>query len=467
KIELPSGWLGDLIRQPLKNMLASASSETLFRVPAQYLLQPQTEVAVTQPYPAHTETEFRQAAEQPISATEQEVATEPTASTTNTELNKASDGPLKVLFGNDARSDQPLYWEPTNTARFMNTNTGIIGTMGTGKTQFTKAMITQLYRNQHNNVNSAPIGMLIFDYKSDYVDDAFISATDAKKYKLFKLPYNPLSLFGDTPMLPIHTAAGFSETMAKAYGLGPKQQLKLENLILEAYTAAGITPEDASTWHKPAPTIEDIWALFIAQEKVEEDSLYAALSKLARFKIFESIPENMTSLYELTTGITVIELAGYPSEIQNLVVALTLDLFYSQMQKRGKPDVQGDYRQITKMILVDEADNFMSQNFSSLRRILKEGREYGVGVVLSTQDITHFKTGENNYASYILTWVIHRVAEIRNADIKAIFNVDDKGEQENLMETIRKLEKHYSLYIDGKKTLTKMRDKAFWEIAGV
>lgn len=463
KIELPSGWLGDLIRQPLKNMLANAISETLFRVPAQYLLQPHSEVAVTQPYQAHTETEFRQAAEQP-KATQQEVVTEKAATSTMAEQAKTSDGPLKILFGNDVRSEQPLYWEPTNTARFMNTNTGIIGTMGTGKTQFTKAMITQLYRNQHNNVNSAPIGMLIFDYKSDYVDDAFISATDAKKYKLFKLPYNPLSLFGDTPMLPIHTAAGFSETMAKAYGLGPKQQLKLENLILEAYTAAGITPEDASTWHKPAPTIEDIWALFIAQEKVEEDSLYAALSKLARFKIFESIPENMTSLYELTTGITVIELAGYPAEIQNLVVALTLDLFYSQMQKRGKPDVQGDYRQITKMILVDEADNFMSQNFSSLRRILKEGREYGVGVVLSTQDITHFKTGENNYASYILTWVIHRVAEIRNADIKAIFNVDDKGEQENLMETIRKLEKHYSLYIDGKKTLTKMRDKAFWEL---
>jgi DNA phosphorothioation-dependent restriction protein DptH len=266
-------------------------------------------------------------------------------------------------------------------------------------------------------------------------------------------------------MLPIHTAAGFSETMAKAYGLGPKQQLKLENLILDAYSTAGISADDSTTWNKAAPTIDDIWALFIAQEKVEEDSLYAALSKLARFKIFETISEKMTSLYELTEGITIIELAGYPSEIQNLVVALTLDLFYSQMQKRGKPEINGDFRQITKMILVDEADNFMSQNFSSLRKILKEGREYGVGVVLSTQDITHFKTGENNYAAYVLTWVIHRVAEIRNADIKAIFNIDDKNEQDNLMETIRKLEKHYSLYIDGEKKLTKMRDKAFWEIS--
>lgn len=456
KIELPSGWLGDLIRQPLKNMLANASSETLFRVPAQYLLKPQSAKVKIVEQPEQSDIKPQQAAEQidPLKTTVEVASTAPL---------KTTDGPLKVLFGNDARTEQALYWEPTNTARFMNTNTGIIGTMGTGKTQFTKAMITQLYRNQHNNVNSAPIGMLIFDYKSDYVDDAFIKATQAKKYNLYKLPYNPLSLFGDTPMLPVHTARAFSETMGKAFNLGPKQQLKLRRLVGDAYELAGISKNDPNTWLRPAPTIKDVWALFEESEPAE-DSLFAALESLNELEVFESDNNKCLSLYDLIDGITVIELAKYPPEVQSLVVALTLDLFYSQMQKYGKPAVQGDFRQITKVILVDEADNFMSQDFSSLRRIMKEGREYGVGVVLSTQDITHFKTGENNYASYILTWVIHRVSEIRNADIKAIFNIDDKGEQENLMETIRKLEKHYSLYIDGKKTLTKMRDKAFWEI---
>ncbi|WP_146043467.1 hypothetical protein, partial [Vibrio vulnificus] len=102
-------------------------------------------------------------------------------------------------------------------------------------------------------------------------DDKFLDATHAKKYKLFRLPYNPLSLYGDTPMLPIHTAAGFSETMSRAYGLGKKQQLRLENLILESYAAAGIHPEDPTTWSRPAPTIDDVWALFLEQEKVEEE----------------------------------------------------------------------------------------------------------------------------------------------------------------------------------------------------
>lgn len=373
-------------------------------------------------------------------------------------------GPVQVLFGHDAFRLSPLYWEPTNTAKFMNTNTGIIGTMGTGKTQFTKSVITQLMRQQGSNVNGAPIGMLIFDYKSDYVDDAFTDANQSKKFKLHRLPYNPLSLYGDMPMLPVHTATGFAETLTKAFGLGPKQQLKLRKLILDAYELAGISKSDASTWSRPAPTLTQVWDLFLEQEKVEEDSLYAALDSLVTYEIFETQPNAVCSLYDLLDGVTVIELAGYSPQIQNLVVALTLDLFYSQMQKRGKPQVQGDYRQITKMILVDEADNFMSQDFPSLRKILKEGREYGVGVILSTQDLSHFKTGENNYGSYILTWVVHRVAEIKNADIKAIFNKDDKSEQDQLMETIRKLDKHFSLYIDGEKQVSKMRDRAFWEL---
>lgn len=454
QVQLPFGLLDSLINVRTAAEL-DALVETL-HVPKQYRLQPQT-VA-----PVPTE----------VAETVAETEKEPPASVAPTEMPMEATGvepkapaiPLKVLFGNEVLRNTPLYWEPTNTAKFMNTNTGIIGTMGTGKTQFTKSVITQLVRNRSNNVGGLPIGMLIFDYKSDYVDDAFIEATGAKKYRLHGLPYNPLSLYGDMPMLPVHTATGFAETMARAFGLGQKQQLRLRRLILDAYELAGISRSDASTWNMPAPTIQNVWDLFISQERVEEDSLYAALDSLSSYEIFENDPLKVTSLYDLVGQVTVIELAGYSVQIQNLVVALTLDLFYSQMQKKGKPTVEGDFRQITKMIFVDEADNFMSQDFSALRKILKEGREYGVGVILSTQDITHFKTGENNYASYVLTWVIHRVSEIKNADIKSIFNTDDKSDQETLMESVRKLEKHYSIFIDGNKKFQKIRDLAFWEL---
>lgn len=458
QVELPYSLLNSLINanstEALNNLIDTC------KVPSQYRLKPFGEknenagLQISEPPPSGAYLSSTSTGTENNSASDQEIV----------ESRPETSYPLRVLFGHDVLHQNPLHWEPTNTARFMNTNTGIIGTMGTGKTQFTKSLVTQLMRNQHQNVNGSPIGLLIFDYKSDYVDEAFRTANNAQRYQLYRLPYNPLSLFGDMPMLPVHTATGFSETMAKAFGLGQKQQLKLRKLILDAYELAGIYKNDSSTWNKPAPTIAQVWDLFLNQEKVEEDSLYAALDSLATYEIFETSPDDVQPLYDLLNGVTVIELAGYSPQIQNLVVALTLDLFYAQMQKRGKPTVMGDYRQITKMILVDEADNFMSQDFDSLRKILKEGREYGVGVILSTQQMTHFKTAENNYASYILTWIVHRVSEIKNSDIQLIFNQADKAEQDALKIHIGKLDKHFSLYIDGDKKMTKMRDRAFWEL---
>lgn len=478
KVDLPMGLLPKLVETPLQDMLTKLDVVKLCHVPTEYVLdgktQPEaidfedvnvTDVGLSNLEQA-AELESTDEVDEPCIGDIEDssiIGNEEITVQLETAKPQPSGSNLNVLFGHNALTQAPLNWEPTNTAKFMNTNTGIIGTMGTGKTQFTKSVITQLHRNQVDNVNGAPIGILIFDYKSDYVDDKFQHATAGKKFNLHKLPYNPLSLFGDTPMLPVHTARGFSETMGKAFNLGQKQQLRLRKLVGEAYELAGIRKADPSTWTKAAPTIADVWALFIETEP-DEDSLYAALESLYELEIFEDDNTKYMSLYDLVDGITVVELAGYPSEIQNLVVALTLDLFYSQMQKKGKPDIQGDFRQMTKMILVDEADNFMSQNFPSLRKILKEGREYGVGVILSTQDITHFQTGENDYSSYVLTWVIHRVAKIRPQELKAMFAVNEKAEQEKLMESINKLEKHYSLYIDGAKKIVKMRDRAFWEL---
>lgn len=464
QIKLPSANLNRFISTPLQSLLSNIQSSELCYIPEQYILNGSTQADESisiKPASDNSETSD----DAPVVNTETPVVYPKVAEADGPIVvaERKEKEPLKVLVGHVIPSNEPVYWEPTNTAKFMNTNSGIIGTMGTGKTQCTKSVVTQLYRNKHQNVEGKPIGILIFDYKSDYVDDKFLNATSGKKFNLHKLPYNPLSLFGDTPMLPVHTARGFSETMGKAFNLGTKQQLKLRKLIGEAYDLAGIHKSDKSTWHKDAPTMADLWALFLDSEPAE-DSLYAALESVCELEVFEDDTSKCMSLYDLVDGITVVELAGYPSEVQNLVVALTLDLFYSQMQKQGKPEVQGDFRQVTKLVLVDEADNFMSQNFPSLRKILKEGREYGVGVILSTQDITHFKTGENDYSAYILSWIVHRVAQIKNQDIKGIFNVDDKSEQELLMKNIRELEKHTSLYINGEKQIKRIKDKAFWEL---
>ncbi|WLR42617.1 hypothetical protein LC087_18370 [Bacillus carboniphilus] len=110
---------------------------------------------------------------------------------------------------------------------------------------------------------------------------------------------------------------------------------------------------------------------FLEREDIKEDSLTAALRDLADFEIFMPDSKNTKPLYQLNEGVTVINLSSYDEGMQNLVVGITLDTFYSQMQSKGHSQIIGEYRELTKMILVDEADNFLSRGFDSLKKILK------------------------------------------------------------------------------------------------
>jgi len=374
---------------------------------------------------------------------------------------------IEILFGTDLNGNKPVIWEPNNTNKVMHTNTGIIGTMGTGKTQFTKSLITQLNADSNKNIGNEKLGILIFDYKGDYIKEDFVTKTNATVLNPFHLPYNPLALDASEnskPMLPLHTANDLKETIANAFNLGNVQKQRLRDVIVEAYEDKGIQKANKDSWTRTPPTLGDVCDIYLSSEKNSQDSLYAAISNLSEFEIFEPDATKTQSLYSLIEGVIVINLSGYDESIQNLIVAITLDAFYSQMQRHGHSEIKGNNRQIKKMILVDEADNFLSKNFNSIRKILKEGREFGVGTILSTQFLNHFATSENEYSNYILTWVIHRVNEIKTKEVESLFSLDTKIQKENLIKTIKGLEKHQSIVnLAGSEPIL-IKDKAFWEL---
>ncbi len=386
------------------------------------------------------------------------------------EINTESDC-IQVLLGTNDQDGCPVIWRPNDTMQLFHTNTGIIGMMGTGKTQFTKSLITQLYKEQIKNVDAQSLGILIFDYKGDYNESKvdFVEATNATIYKPYHLPFNPLALTKSAvfkPLLPTHTANAFKDTISKVYNLGPKQQAILLQCIMDTYTAAGINPSNPATWNNDAPTFDQVYQRYAYDEEIKKgDSLAAALDKLHMFQIFESNPSETKSLFKMLNGVIVIDLSGYDSDIQSLVIAITLDLFYSQMQAAGSSKIVGNFRQLTKIILVDEADNFMSEGFPSLKKILKEGREFGVGTILSTQFLKHFGNGEDDYSKYILTWAVHNVSDLKNSDVDFVFKTEAKSQESQvLFNAIKRLEKHHSIVKIGNSKPVYVKDKAFWEL---
>lgn len=378
---------------------------------------------------------------------------------------------MKILFGVNQQDGSDVIWEPNNTDVLFHTNTGIIGTMGTGKTQFTKSLITQLYLQRKNNISEEGLGILIFDYKGDYNESKsdFVETTKATILKPYQLPFNPLALTKSKvfkPLLPIHTANAFKDTISKVYGLGPKQQDALFQCIIETYGMCGIQADNSSSWDNEAPTFEQVYQRYVNDEEIKKnDSLAAAMNKLHQFQVFENNPNKTKPLFEIINGVVVIDLSGYDSDIQSLIVAITLDLFYVQMQASGSSKLDGQYRQLTKLILVDEADNFMSEGFLSLKKILKEGREFGVGTILSTQFLKHFGSGDDDYAKYILTWIVHNVADLKTSDVDFVFKTESKSiESQRLFNDIKQLEKHHSIVKISSEKPKYIRDYAFWEL---
>lgn len=451
---------GDLSpEQLLSNLYDSSKQPVMTQVTDQVLLVAETR--------EHYETGLGEVAATTNLADDQTVELEPAGDHYSSVNHQEPMKALEVLFGHNASSNEEVKWFPTSTDKVMHTNTGIIGTMGTGKTQFTKSLITQLSRNSYDNVNQTPIGILIFDYKGDYIKPDFTEKTNAKVYNLFHLPFNPLSLYMAEPikpLLPLHTSNSLTDTIVRSYNLGQVQAITLKDLMMEAYANKGILKGDSTTWNLPAPTMSDVYELYAGKENTKIDSLYAALKELYETEVFETDSSNTISLFDMIDGITVINLSGYSESIQNLVVSITLDVFYNQMQMLGHSVIDGAYREITRMILVDEADNFLSKDFTSIKKILKEGREYGVGTILSTQFLSHFSTSDNDYANYILTWIVHNVSEMSAKEIRMVFSTQSKLEEDNIMSRIKSLQKHYSIVKAGSGQPIWMRDKAFWEL---
>jgi hypothetical protein len=364
--------------------------------------------------------------------------------------------PLGVRLGKVA--GEWVEWAPNDTEVFLNPNLAILGTMGTGKTQCTRSILHQLIRAP-GNVGGRPPRFLVFDYKGDYSKPEFADAVGAQVLAPYHLPLNPLAmLLSRDPERPSHqpvwnTAQTFADSLTRAWNLGAVQRSVLCDLVVAAYQKRGILDAEAVTWGRPPPCIHDVVELFLSGEKVKKDRLYGVLRELQHSQLFAPDPApseaSGVSLWERLQGVTVVDLQGGISEsLQNLAVACLLDRLFAEMQVRGESALGGPgktLRELRLFLLVDEADQFMQGEFPILRRLLKEGRSYGLGVILSTQYLRHFSTRKEQYFESFSSWVVHRFTGLKTSQLREVFGLTGKAEQEAFRRLLRRSKKHQSL----------------------
>lgn len=322
-------------------------------------------------------------------------------------------------------------------------NMGVVGDLGTGKTQLLQSLVYQIAIGAPGNRDVSP-NVLIFDYKKDYSSEEFVKATGARIIRPQHIPLNLFDLSDSsqsiTPWLDRYRF--FSDAIEKIYsGIGAVQREKLKNAIKGSYGQRG----DGGY-----PTIFDVYRNYQDAVKGGGDSITGILSDMVDMELFASDPSSIVSPGDFLKGVVVIALneLGQDDRTKNMLVAILLNVFYEHMLKIPKQPFLGkdrNMRVVDSMLLVDEADNIMKYEFDVLRKLLLQGREFGVGVILASQYLSHFKSGATDYKEPLLTWFLHKVPNLKPQELSAL-GLSEQSSLQQITERIKSLRVHQCMY---------------------
>ncbi|WP_137136007.1 ATP-binding protein [Rhizobium sp. FKY42] len=320
-------------------------------------------------------------------------------------------------------------------------NIGVVGDLGTGKTQLLKSLIMQISSSSAANRGIRP-RFLVFDYKRDYSSPEFVAATGARVVKPYRLPLNlfDTASLGDVAAPWLDRFRFFADVLDKIYsGIGPVQRDKLKRAVRTAY--------EASSPGK-APTLRDVHQTYAELLDGKSDSPMAIIDDLIDMEIFVPDASDAVPFDQFLDGVVVVSLdaLGQDDRSKNMLVAIMLNMFYENMLRVPKRPFLGEdpqLRAVDSYLLVDEADNIMRYEFDVLRKLLLQGREFGTGVILASQYLRHFKVNATDYREPLLTWFIHKVPNVTPAELSALGLT---GGAADMAERVKSLKVHQCLY---------------------
>jgi DNA phosphorothioation-dependent restriction protein DptH len=348
------------------------------------------------------------------------------------------------------------YFHPSNT-NLNQLNIGVVGDLGTGKTQLIKALIYNISKDEAKNRGKSP-KFFIMDTKRDYdgigdkdSDKKFVTDIKAKVVKPNILPINLFDIRNSIDDDPAYTKADFFIDILKKIfgGIGPKQEDGLLEAVMNCFEARGYEAFKGDYSDFVSPTLKDVFEEYKESIGDKKDAPYSLMNKLIRARLFEEDSSKTIGFSEFFDQTVVLSLGGIASNDRNLkmVMIIFMNLFREYMLGVKKsPFIKRDgfqLRQIDSYLLIDEANLVMEYELPVLEDLLLKGREFGIGILLSSQYMSHFKKSGTNYMEPLLTWFVHKVPNVTIRELSALglSNIDDQ-----IVNKIKNLECHYCLY---------------------
>lgn len=287
--------------------------------------------------------------------------------------------------------------------RLPNPHITITGETGSGKTQAIKAIIADLKRYS--------IPALILDFKDDYSETIYAETEGLKVYdpNYQSLPFNPLTPPMDPrtgQVNPNHHLHQLTEIIKRIYHLGDQQAYRLREAIKLAYvtTSVPIRPFEPSPG-QIYPPFEEVRAQLEMDKDKENKALLGRMSPIFDLGLFSAGDEEVDFTTVVTTS-TVVRLGQLPGdEIKNSVAEFFLMALYNHLIRQPQTHNLG------RLLILDEAWRLVQSPF--LEPLMREGRAFGLGVLIATQFLTDLPPAISGSTATRLFFSQTQIKEIR------------------------------------------------------
>lgn len=330
----------------------------------------------------------------------------------NQHINKSTfTGPINIKIGYNPNTQEPIEFCFNNTKLYNNQHIAVAGKSGSGKSQFALEFLRQLTIKTQGQVN-----FLFLDFKGISKDDREkmseffeVTKTTCINAPDSPFPLNPISFIDNinktNKLVGINK---FVDIVSKYSNLGKVQQQTLKDAVLEAFNR-----QTAGDY----PSLKEVYDIISEQER-KPDSLTEIMSRLTEYKLFESKINNPSTFLNNNYYLS---LSGdLDSTVRFTSVFLIINYIFNVFSNMGSTDVNGDYREMRYVLMIDEAHDLFREKKSLeiLEVILRKMRSYGVSVFLLSQGIAEYNTANFDFSQECETAFLLPINDMAN--VKAI-----------------------------------------------
>ena len=278
-----------------------------------------------------------------------------------------------VYVGKTKYLNVPFFW---NSKKLLNPHLCVVGTTGSGKSYFVKTFITRA---------SITLGTsaLILDWAGEYAD--WVKSAGGRVVSFGEEGINLLDLAGS----PSHVrTAQVMDALRMLTDISRSSaQCRLtEDAIEKAYASAGFSMKTKKGSKRKPPTLEAVQRILERHSKRSSDAAEAA-RRIKNLLISSggSFTKSTLPLSSLLSGLVCVDLHSLPTETIRSLAGLSILQFVKESM-RASAYLPNALPRL--FVVVDEAWKIAADERSDVVSIVREGRKYGFGLIVASQNPT-------------------------------------------------------------------------------